>query len=120
MPHAHRRRCVVPVCRANLAWVEGYGGDGVEVTLEAFPESKPLHSWRLEREVQERVLYLQRNQRGWFNSWVNCGVDPRKIRLPHNIARASYGGERIRSGSSHQYVLVLQERFYSAPNGSSL
>lgn len=53
----------------NLARVEGYGGDGVEVAFEAFPQSKPLHGRRLEREVQEWIFHLQRNQRG-FNMMI--------------------------------------------------
>lgn len=37
-------------------------GDRVEVTLEAFPQGKPLNRRRLKHEFQERVvhLYVQR------------------------------------------------------------
>ena len=52
----------------NLAWVEGDGGDGVKMALEAFPQGKPLHGRRLEREVQERVFHLRRAQRGRVQS----------------------------------------------------
>ena len=42
--------------------MEGHSGDGVEVALEAFSQSKPLYGGRLEREVQERVFHLRRDE----------------------------------------------------------